>query len=556
MSSPLLPSALDARTQAFPVLSVSQIERVRSCSRSRQVAAGDILFEPGDENVPFYVLLSGTMEIVQPDLAGERLIAKHGPGEFTGEMTMISGRRSLARGRVSEPGEFLELTGDGLRSLVARDAVLSDIFMRAFILRRLELISHGQGNVILLGSRHSANTLRLREFLSRNGYPYKYLDLDSDSTSQELLDRFAVTPSEIPVVICSARIVLRNPSNQELADCLGFNATIDESQVRDLIIVGAGPAGLAAAVYAGSEGLDVLVVENSAPGGQAGSSSKIENYLGFPLGISGQELATRAITQAEKFGAKMMIAHRVVRLECARRPFKLVLDNGNSLAARAIVIATGAQYNEPPLGNLDKFKGQGIYYGATFMEAQLCERQDVAVVGGGNSAGQAAVFLSQTARQVYMLVRSGKLSDTMSRYLIQRIEENPAIELHYQTEIVGLAGDTHLERITWRNKVSGETSDRAIRHVFIMAGASPRTEWLTDCLALDNKGFILTGRDLDGTTGTLAWSGTRPPYILETSLPGVFAVGDVRSSNVKRVASAVGEGAISISLIHRALAEL
>jgi len=252
----------------------------------------------------------------------------------------------------------------------------------------------------------------------------------------------------------------------------------------------------------------------------------------------------------------MMVAHRVVRLECTRRPFKLVLDNGSSLAARAIVIATGAQYNEPPLGNLDKFKGQGIYYGATFMEAQLCERQDVAVVGGGNSAGQAAVFLSQTARKVYMLVRSGKLSDTMSRYLIQRIEENPAIELHYQTEIVGLAGDTHLERITWRNKVSGETSDRAIRHVFIMAGASPRTEWLTDCLALDNKGFILTGRDLDGTTGTLAWSGTRPPYILETSLPGVFAVGDVRSSNVKRVASAVGEGAISISLIHRALAEL
>ena len=540
MFPPLLPSALDARTQAFPVLSVSQIDRIRSCSRSRHVAAGDILFEPGDENVPFYVLLSGRMEIVQEDLAGEHQIAKHGPGEFTGEMTTISGRRSLARGRVTEPGEFLELTGDDLRSLVARDAELSDIFMRAFILRRLLLISQGQGNVILLGSRHSANTLRLREFLSRNGYPYRYVDLDADNTSQELLDRFAVTPSEIPVVICSGRSVLRNPSNQELADCLGFNTTIDESQVRDLIIVGAGPAGLAAAVYAGSEGLDVLMIETTAPGGQAGSSSKIENYLGFPTGISGQELATRAIVQAEKFGARMMVAHRVVRLECARRPFKLVLDNGNSLAARAIVIATGAQYNEPSLSNLDKFKGQGIYYGATFMEAQLCEREDVAVVGGGNSAGQAA----------------GKLSDTMSRYLIQRIEENPAIELHYKTEIVALAGDTHLERITWRDKESGNTSDHKIRHVFIMAGASPRTKWLTDCLALDNKGFILTGRDLDGITGTLAWSGARPPYMLETSLPGVFAVGDVRSSNVKRVASAVGEGAISISLVHRSLAEL
>jgi len=556
MSSPLLPSALDTRTQAFPVLSVSQIDRIRACSRSRQVAAGDILFEPGDENVPFYVLLSGGMEIVQPDLAGEHLIAKHGPAQFTGEMTMISGRRCLVRGRVTEPGEFLELTGDGLRSLVARDAELSDIFMRAFILRRLLLISQGQGNVILLGSRHSANTLRLREFLSRNGYPYRYVDLDTDNTSQELLDRFEVTPSEIPVVICSGRSVLRNPSNQELADCLGFNTTIDESQVRDLIIVGAGPAGLAAAVYAGSEGLDVLMIETTAPGGQAGSSSKIENYLGFPTGISGQELATRAIVQAEKFGARMMVAHRVVRLECARRPFKLVLDNGNSLAARAIIIATGAQYNEPPLSNLDKFKGQGIYHGATFMEAQLCEREDVAVVGGGNSAGQAAVFLSQTARKVYMLVRSGKLSDAMSRYLIQRIEENPAIELHYKTEIIGLAGDTHLERISWQDKVSGETSDHMIRHVFIMAGASPRTEWLKDCVALDNKGFILTGRDLDGTTGKLAWSGARPPYMLETSLPGVFAVGDVRSSNVKRVASAVGEGAISISLVHRSLAEL
>jgi thioredoxin reductase (NADPH) len=556
MSSPLLPSALDARTQAFPVLSVTQIDRIRSCSRSRRVAAGDILFEPGDENVPFYVVLSGGMEIVQSDLAGEHQIAKHGPGGFTGEMTMISGRRCLVRGRVTEPGEFLELTGDGFRSLVARDAELSDIFMRAFILRRLLLISQGQGNVILLGSRHSANTLRLREFLSRNGHPYRYVDLDTDNTSQELLDRFEVTPSEIPVVICSGRSVLRNPSNQDLANCLGFNATINESQVRDVIIVGAGPAGLAAAVYAGSEGLDVLLIETAAPGGQAGSSSKIENYLGFPTGISGQELATRAIVQAEKFGARMMIAHRVVGLECAKRPFKLVLDNGSSLAARAIVIATGAQYNEPPLSNLDKFKGLGIYYGATFMEAQLCEGEDVVVVGGGNSAGQAAVFLSQTARKVYMLVRSGKLSDTMSRYLIQRIEENPAIELHYKTEIVGLAGDTHLERISWQDKVSGETSDHTIRHVFIMAGASPRTEWLKDCVALDNKGFILTGRDLDGTTGKLAWSGARPPYMLETSLPGVFAVGDVRSSNVKRVASAVGEGAISISLVHRALAEV
>src|SRR5258708_2636424 len=341
MSSPLLPSALDTRTQAFPVLSVSQIDRIRACSRSRQVAVGDILFEPGDENVPFYVLLSGGMEIVQPDLAGEHLIAKHGPAQFTGEMTMISGRRCLVRGRVTEPGEFLELTGDGLRSLVARDAELSDIFMRAFILRRLLLISQGHGNVILLGSRHSANTLRLREFLSRNGYPYRYVDLDTDNTSQELLDRFEVTPSEIPVVICSGRSVLRNPSNQELADCLGFNTTIDESQVRDLIIVGAGPAGLAAAVYAGSEGLDVLMIETTAPGGQAGSSSKIENYLGFPTGISSQELATPPIAKAQKFCATFMLGHIVVRLKWDPRPYEVGPCNATELATPPVGLSTG-----------------------------------------------------------------------------------------------------------------------------------------------------------------------------------------------------------------------
>jgi len=552
----LIPSALDARTQAFPVLTASQINRVLPLGKVRQLQTGEILFEPGDMNVPFFVLLSGSMEIVQPDLTGERPIATHGRGEFTGEMTMISGHRCLVLGRTTEPGEFLELTGDGLRSLIAKDAELSEIFMRAFILRRLELIRRGQGNFILMGSRHSAKTLQLREFLSRNGHPYTYVDLDTDKTSQELLDRFEIKLDEIPVVICNKHGVLRNPTVQTLADGLGFNSGIDESQLRDLIIVGAGPSGLAAAVYAASEGLDTLVIEIAAPGGQAGSSSKIENYLGFPTGVSGLELATRAITQAEKFGAKMMLAHGVARLDCDRRPYKVVLDNGNRLAARAIVISTGAQYNKPRITNLEKFEGQGIYYGATYMESQLCEQEDIVVVGGGNSAGQAAVFLSQTAGKLHMLVRSGQLSDTMSRYLIQRIEENPAIELHFKTEIVDLEGDTHLERVTWRSNASGETSTNEIRHVFIMAGASPRTDWLSGCLALDNKGFILTGRDLDAVTETPVWPLARPPQMLETSLPGVFAVGDVRSGNVKRVAAAVGEGSIAISLVHRALAEL
>jgi thioredoxin reductase (NADPH) len=555
MSSPPIPSALDARTQAFPVLTAAQINRVRAGSKLREVKKDEILFEPGDTAVPFFVLLSGSMEIVQPDFAGERLIVTHGPGGFTGEMTMISGRSSLVRGRVTASGEFLQMSGDGLRSLVAKDAELSEIFMRAFILRRLALISGGMGNAILLGSRHSANTLRLRDFLSRNEHPYTYVDLDTDKPSQELLDRFEVTLDQIPVVVCNSRSVLRNPSIQELADCLGLNSAIDESLVRDLIIVGGGPSGLAAAVYGASEGLDVLVIEAVSPGGQAGSSSKIENYLGFPTGISGHELAARAIAQVETFGAKMMVAHGVARLDCERRPYKVVLENGNKLAARAVVIATGAQYNKPHLHNLAQFDGQGIYYGATFMESQLCEKEDIIVVGGGNSAGQAAVFLSQTARKVHMLVRSAGLSQSMSRYLIQRIEKNPAIELHCKTEIISLEGETHLERVTWQDRSSGELFTHAICHVFIMAGASPRTEWLRGCIALDHKGFILTGRDLDTTSGAGVWKLARPPQMLETSLPGVFAVGDVRSGNVKRVASAVGEGAIAVLLVHRALAE-
>ena len=555
MSASLVPSALDARTQAFPILTPPQIARVKGSAKLRRVEPGEVLFAPGDTSVPFFVLLSGAMEIVQPDLSGEYPIAKHDPGEFTGEMTMISGQRCLVLGRVTQSGEFLELTGDGLRSVIARDAELSEIFMRAFILRRLELIRQGRSNVILMGSRYSAKTLQLREFLTRNGFPYSYVDLDLDRTSQELLDRFEIKPEEVPVVICSNRGVMRNPSIQKLADCLGFNAMIDDSLLRDVIIVGAGPSGLAAAVYAASEGLDVLVIETESPGGQAGSSSKIENYLGFPTGVSGQELAARAITQAEKFGAKMMIARNVVRLDCAKRPYKVVLDDGRSLMARAVIIATGAQYNKPRIPNLQRFEGQGVYYGATFMESQLCEKEDVAVVGGGNSAGQAAIFLSQTSRKVYMLVRSSRLSDTMSRYLIQRIDQNPAIEVHYKTEIVSLEGDAHLERITWQDKTSGETSVHDIRHVFIMAGASPRTDWLQNCVALDSKGFILTGRDILTETERAALA-VAPPQMLETSLPGVFAVGDVRSGNVKRVASAVGEGAIAIHMVHRALAEL
>lgn len=557
MSTWPIPSALDANTQAFPVLTETQIKRLRPSGKVRKVAVGDILFEPGDTEVPFFVLLSGKMEIVQPTITGEREIVTHHPAGFTGEITMISGQRCLVRGRVTEAGEFLEISAEDFRSFIAKDAELSEIFMRAFILRRLALISKGSGNVILMGSRHCSGTLRLREFLSRNAYPYNYIDLDSDKTSQELLDRFKVELKDVPIVICNGVTVLRNPSPTELADCLGFNASINKSQIRDVIIVGAGPSGLAAAVYAASEGLDVLVIENEAPGGQAGSSSKIENYLGFPTGVSGQELASRALTQAQKFGAKMMVAHSVVQLNCKQRPYEVVLDNGNALSARSVVISTGAQYKKPNIANLKQFEGRGVYYGATFIEAQLCENEDVVVIGGANSAGQAAVYLAQTARKVYMLVRS-ELSETMSRYLIHRITGNPQIELHQHTEIAGMEGNGELSRVSWIDRDTGKTTTRDIKHVFVMTGASPRTNWLKGCVVMDEKGFIMTGRDLDSSADFIqaAWPLTRPPQMLETSLPGVFAVGDVRSGNVKRVASAVGEGAIAIHLVHRALAEL
>jgi thioredoxin reductase (NADPH) len=556
MSAQLTPFLADVRGEAFPVLTTEQINRIRPLSKVRNVKVGEILFEPGDLEIPFFVVLSGSMEIVQPDMQGERPIVNHDAGEFTGEITMISGRRGLVRGRVTEPGEFLEMSSADLRTLVARDAELSEIFMRAFILRRVALINRSQGNVILMGSRHSAKTLRLREFLTRNGHPHTYVDLDSDTSAQQMLDHFQVTMQDIPVVVCNNRTVLRGPSIQELARCLGLNAHITAAEVRDVVIVGAGPSGLAAAVYGASEGLDVLVIEAESPGGQAGSSSRIENYLGFPMGISGQELAGRAAAQAQKFGAKVLIANSVTKLNCERRPYELSVDCGQVIRARTVVIASGAQYKKPKIENLTQFEGQGIYYGATYIEAQLCGKDEVIVVGGGNSAGQAAVYLSQTASKVHMLVRSAQLSDTMSRYLIQRIVENPAIELHYRTEIVGLEGDAQLEHVIWQDKNTGDKSTHDIRHIFIMTGGSPRTEWLEGCVAMDQKGFILTGRDLDPFIQDYHWPLPRNPQMLETSLPGVFAVGDVRAGNVKRVASAVGEGSIAISLVHRALGEL
>ena len=539
----------------FPKLTPAQIDRIAAHGHIRSVQPGEVLIEQGDTSVPFFVVITGEVEIVRPFDAYETLVTVHGSGEFTGEVNMLSGRRSFFRARATKPGKVIELDHQQMLTLVQTDAELSDILMRAFILRRVELIAAGVGDIILIGSTHSASTLRIKEFLMRNGHPYSYIDLERDPDVQNLLDNFKISASEIPVLICRGQLALRNPSNQQIADCLGFNESVDQTHVRDLVVIGAGPSGLAAAVYGASEGLDVLVLETSSPGGQAGSSSKIENYLGFPTGITGQELAARAYLQAQKFGAHMLIA-KATRLICDRKPYVIELENGDRISTRTVVIATGVQYRKLPLENLSRFEGAGVYYGATFVEAQLCGGEEVIVIGGGNSAGQAAVFLAQTAKRVYMLVRSAGLAASMSRYLIRRIENSPTITLRPQTEIVALEGDNHLNSAYWYNGKTGQTEKHEISHIFVMTGADPNTRWLNGCMALDSKGFIKTGPDLlPEDLGAAGWPLTRPPYLLETSLPGVFAVGDVRGGSIKRVASAVGEGSIAISFIHKVLQE-
>ncbi len=553
--TPAMPTSPNTAA-VFPVLTTAQMARIATHGRMRPVNRGEVLLEAGEHSAHFFAVISGEIEVVRQSGTGEELVAVFQPGMFTGEVNMLSGRRSFVQLRASEPSEVVDVDRERLMELIQADSELSEIFMRAFILRRVEIIAHGFGDVVLIGSNHCAGTLRIKEFLTRNGYPYSSVDLDRDDGVQNVLDRFNISPEDIPVVICRGEVVLRNPTNQQIADCLGFNDAIDETQIRDLVIIGAGPAGLAAAVYAASEGLDVLVVESNSPGGQAGSSSKIENYLGFPTGISGQELAARAYTQAQKFGAQLMIAKSGVRLTCDRRPYTLEIDDGARVPARTVVIATGAQYRRLSLENGRQFEGAGIYYGATFVEAQLCAGEEVVVVGGGNSAGQAAVFLAETARHVSMLVRSSGLAESMSRYLIRRIEQSSRITLRTNTEIIALEGTTSLDRIRCRDSQSGNVETHDIRHVFVMTGAIPSTAWLDGCLALDAKGFIKTGPDL--STEDLAsaqWPLGRTPHLLETSLYGVFAVGDVRGGNIKRVASAVGEGSIAVAFVHQVLHE-
>ncbi len=546
------------REQMFPKLTGAQIGRLEAYGHRLETHAGEILQEIGDRPRTFFVVVSGSLEIQTQGsgAAGLESLYLLRVGDFSGEVSALRGSAGVARIAVRQPGIVIAIEIEQLRAIVQIDAELSELFMRAFILRRMGLLAAGNADVMLLGSSYSGDTLRIREFLSRNGFPFVYLDIESNPDVEALIARFAIQPRDIPVVILHGSLICKNPSEREIADCLRMNPQVEPTTVHDLLIVGAGPAGLAAAVYAASEGLDVRIVETTAPGGQAGTSSRIENYLGFPTGISGQALAGRALTQAQKFGSRLSVAWQASRLYCDEWPFRVEFTDRSAIRTKSILIASGAQYRPLAIENLPRFLGSGIHYAATGLEAKLCHGEDVVIVGGGNSAGQAAVFLAGTCHHVHILVRSDGLAESMSRYLIRRIEEAPNITLHSRTLLTGLDGEERLTTVNWRRNTDTGPETHAIRHVFVMTGALPNTQWLEGCVALDDRGFVKTGSTLSPEDlAQFRWKLPRAPDLLETSVPGVFAAGDVRSGSVKRVASAVGEGSICVSFIHRALAE-
>ncbi len=531
--------------QTFPRLSEALAERIAAYGTAVSIPRGSHLFERGDRGVDFFFVCSGAIEVIDLDAHGVPYVMHvHRAGNFTGEMDLFNNRSVLVSARAAEDSRVVRIEPADFRRMVATESDIGEIVMRAFILRRVGIIRHQVGGVVLIGAAHAADTLRLQRFMQRNAFPHRLLDVDAEPEAGGFLSCFRIESEQLPVVVTPDHEVLRNPSNGALADALGLTEELDPDRVHDVIVVGGGPAGLAAAVYAASEGLDTLVVEGMAPGGQAGTSSKIENYLGFPTGISGEALAGRAQAQAQKFGARLAISRMAVRLECDGQPFRIALEDGRSLAARSVVVATGARYRKLAVADYERFEGQGIHYAATAMEARLCDGEEVIVVGGGNSAGQAAVFLSRLSKHVHMLVRADGLAATMSDYLVQRIDSSPHITLHTGTEITRLSGERYLAEVAWTDRASGEESVHPVGNVFLMIGAAPNTEWLQGCVELDDDGFIVTGHSADGVSPV-------SPYA--TSRPGVFAVGDVRAGSVKRVASGVGEGSVVVHAIHRHL---
>jgi len=541
--------------QTFPSLTSAEIERMRRFGEPKNYADGERLFETGKPGPGMFVILSGQVAITQRDGLGHVTpVIDQGPGQFLAEIGQLSGRVALVDGHAEGDVETLLIAPERLRALLVAEADLGERIMRALILRRVNLIQGGVGGPVLVGLSTSSDVVRLQGFLTRNGWPHHLLDPESDGDAADLVARVAPSPQDLPLVVAPDGTVLRNPSESALARAMGMVGRPAKDKLYDVAVVGAGPAGLSTAVYAASEGLSVAVCDARAFGGQAGASARIENYLGFPTGISGLALTARAFNQAQKFGAEVMIPVEVTGLQCGRDDgvFALTFDDGDQLRAKSVVIASGARYRRPAIANLATFEGRGVWYWASPIEGRLCKDQEVILVGGGNSAGQAAVFLSAHAARVHMVIRSGGLGASMSRYLIERIESTPNIELLFNTEVVGLDGtaDGSLEQVRLRSRLSGEESPMAIRNVFLFVGADPATGWLDGCgVAIDRAGFVVTGAPSDRNE-------ERPPSALETSVPGVFAVGDVRSGSVKRVGGAIGEGAQVVAALHGFLADV
>jgi len=540
--------------ELFPTLTDAQLEVLRRAGTEEKFADGTWLWQVGDRGVPVYVVLEGAIDVVRRDVYGEDVVTSFGPRQFSGETHTMSGRAALLAGRARGNLRAILVPQERLRELIAVNATLGELLIQAFILRRMRMIAEHIGPITLIGSHYAAETLRIRDFLTRNGIPHEYVDLEHADDMESLLQQFDLKCDETPIVLCNG-VVLRNPRLEEVAECLGISKPIAEESLYDVAIVGAGPAGLATAVYAASEGLTVMVVERLAPGGQAGTSSRIENYPGFPTGISGQALAGRSWLQAQKFGAEFVIPRDVETLSAGTGELRVALVGGDVVRARTVVIASGVVYRQPEIPGLERYTGSHVHYAASYLESLLCRGQEVAVLGGGNWAGQAAVYLSCIARHVYILVRGEGLADSMSRYLIRRIEKTPNITLLTHTELTAITGGEELEAVRWKNALTGEETARPVRHLFVFIGATPCSDFLGAAVARDAQGYIKTGTALSAEERSRYKDvGNRPPGFLETSWPNVFAIGDVRAGSLKRVASAVGDGAAVVSLVHQALA--
>jgi len=538
------------RHGAFPRLDDQQRTKLRTLGTARPTAPGDILFQEGDAGYDFFVVESGAVAIVQGYGGQNRVIAVHGEHRFLGELNLLTGSPAYLTAVVRDAGEVIQVPASALRHVVSEDDELSDLILRAFLARRSILIGLGAG-VKLVGSRFSEDSRRLREFLARNRVPHEWVDVEQDQEADKLLEALAVGADETPVVVRGSE-VLRNPSNAELARMLGLGASGAPPAMCDLVIVGGGPAGLAAAVYGASEGLDTQAIDAVAFGGQASTSARIENYLGFPTGISGSELAERASLQARRFGARLVVPAEAVSLAQENAHYAIGLNDGQVVHGRTVIVATGAQYRKLDVAGLERYEGNGVYYAATQAEATMCTSDPVVIVGGGNSAGQAAMFLSRYALSCRLLIRGGDLGKSMSRYLINELDRNDRAQVQTYSQVVELKGDDGLEAVVIEDTQTGARTETECKALFVFIGASPHTEWLGGCVETDENGFLRTGRDLRDEH-TAAFAGERP-YFLETSQPGIFAVGDVHSGSIKRCASAVGEGSMAVRLVHQRLA--